>query len=97
MVLLIQLDKDVTKDIDKIDTSNNVLALKEYRHFFQYLFVNKKSMSSMKILCRKIMGLLEKPAVNLLICTDLKNFPATKRMCCKFLVRWRCNKVVECK
>ena len=39
-------DEDVTKDIDKIDTSNSILALKEYRHFFQYLFVNKKGIPS---------------------------------------------------
>ena len=54
-------DEDVTKDIDKIDTSNNILALKEYRHFFQYLFVNKKSMSSNEnSVQKKIIGLLEK-------------------------------------
>ena len=73
-------DKDVTKDIDKIDTSNNVLALKEYRHFFQYLFVNKKSMSSNENSVQKNYRTPGKgKALNLLICTDLKELPSNKK------------------
>ena len=48
-------DEDVTKDIDKIDTSNSILALKEYRHFFQYLFVNKRHFP-MTMSCEKMTG-----------------------------------------
>ena len=41
-IIDISKDNDVSNDIESIDTTNSILALKEYRHFFQYLFVNKK-------------------------------------------------------
>ena len=72
-------DKDVTKDIDVIDTSNSILALKEYRHFFQYLFVNRKSMSSSENSLRRPRMPGKGKPLNLLICSDLKELPSNKK------------------
>ena len=72
-------------DIESIDTTNSILALKEYRHFFQYLFVNKKLSSVNDIHSnekkKRISSMMKKKdgkALTLLICSDLKEMPTKK-------------------
>ena len=81
----ISKDNDVSNDIESIDTTNSILALKEYRHFFQYLFVNKKLSSVNDIHSnekkKRISSMMKKKdgkALTLLICSDLKEMPTKK-------------------
>ena len=91
-------DNDVSNDIESIDTTNNIVALKEYRHFFQYLFVNKKLSSVNDIHSnekkKRISSMMKKKdgkALTLLLCSDLKEMPTKKKIFLLFPVHWHCD------
>jgi hypothetical protein len=89
-IINIDKDNDVTQEIKLIDTSNSVLAFKEYHNFFHYLFVNKKyvASSNKKYGTKNLIGREETKALNLLICSDLKEIPKLKKDRSTFSGAW---------